>query len=59
MRYTLAVDGDAVELWGFGIKLDDDEARRVIRHAADHFGVTEGIPLQDPPAPAYRPYATP
>ena len=39
-----------------GIKLDRDEARRVIRDAAEFFGVATGIPVQDPPAPAYRPY---
>lgn len=39
-----------------GIELDHDEARRVIRDVAEFFGVAAGIPVQDPPHPAYRPY---
>lgn len=42
-----------------GMQLDPDEARRVVRDVAMHFGVAEGIPLQDPPAPVYRPYWVP
>lgn len=41
MKYTLTIENDKVELWGFGIRLDDDEARRVIRHAAQHLSIHE------------------
>lgn len=41
MKYTLTIESDKVELWGFGIRLDDDEARRVIRHAAQWLSIHE------------------
>ena len=43
----------------FGQQLDRDEARRVARDVAEHFGVAEGIELQDPPEPVYRPFPCP
>lgn len=56
MLYIVDLDEGKIFPYGTGVALSDEEARRAARAIADHFGVTEGIPLQDPAEPAYAPY---
>lgn len=50
MKYLLKIDSregyEKVEMFApqIGMRLDDDEARRVIRHAAEHYGIVARTP---------------